>query len=425
MNTLRSLMSATLLALVFAAPGVQAADESPWKFEFHGFVTASMYYQDQAFTNGQGQGLMYAAPSTANLAGGKCTPVGACANPKSASLLGGDIRNSRFAFSMAGPKVFTDAQPRAYFEFDLFGPNGGGAFGSEQNLPRIRAAIVELKSGNTNIQVGQQNQLVVVQIPGSLSHIANPVTYGSGTIAWRTPGVRLIQTIPLDSMKLELAVEAVKNKWSNEAVNALASSPNTPASIGYGEASGIPMFQARAKLDGTGGGFKYMGYLVGVYHSIDLNGFGDGQALPGWAAGKKSIDGNVFEVGGNLTFAPVALSFNYYMGKATGAMLGSQLQFGDIKDTGYWVQLAGNFTKELSLNVAYGANTPDKADMRRVGGNGVRLAGQVVGGMLKYQDGGYALGVEYWQTTSKYSTSATTSTDTSAMQVIATAGYFF
>jgi hypothetical protein len=191
------------------------------------------------------------------------------------------------------------------------------------------------------------------------------------------------------------------------------------------------MFQARVKLDGTAGGFKYMGYLVGVFHSIKLDGFGAGVAPPAWAAGKKSIDGNVFEVGGNLTYSPVALSFNYYTGKATGNMLGSMLYFGDIKDSGYWVQLAGNFTKELSLNIAYGAGTPNEADIRRVatsaalGGTGARLANTLMGGMLKYQDGGYALGVEFWRNTTKWANSPTTHVSTSATQVIGTAAYFF
>ena len=145
MNNLRSLMSATLIALAFAAPSVRAADENPWKFEFHGFVTASMYYQDQVFNNGQGQGLLYSAPSPANSA--PCEP-GPCAVPsatKSGSLFSGDVRNSRFAFSMAGPKVFDGAaQPRAYLEFDFFGVANAGAFGAEQPHPRLRVGIAEL-----------------------------------------------------------------------------------------------------------------------------------------------------------------------------------------------------------------------------------------------------------------------------------------
>jgi hypothetical protein len=435
-NNLRSLMSATLLALALVAPAARAAEETPnpWKFEFHGFVTASMYYQDQVYSNGQGQGLLYAAPTPANSAPCVATGTFTCPVPaagangpatKSAGLISGDVRNSRFAFSMAGPKVFGDAQPRAYLEFDFFGQAGAGAFGTEQPLPRLRVGYAELKMGNTNIQVGQQNQLVVVQIPGSLSHIANPVTYGAGTIGWRTPGVRLTQLVPVGDVKLELAVEAVKNKWSNEAVGAGVGVAQTPAVIGYGESSMLPMFQARAKVDGKVGDLAYMAYLVGVYGKIDLNGFGDGFAIPGWAAGKTSIDQNVVEVGGKLTFSPVSLSGQFYTGKNTANMLGGQLIFGDVKDTGYWVQLAGNITKELSLNIAYGNDKPDAADLRRVGGNSVRLDNTLMGGMVKYQDGGYALGVEYWTNSSTYSTGAATNHGTDAMQVIATAAYFF
>jgi len=425
-NNLRSLMSATLLALALVAPAARAAEETPnpWKFEFHGLISASMYYQDQTFNNGQGQGLLYSAPSPANSApcivttGSACTAAGSAT--KSGGLLSGDVRNSRFSFSMAGPKVFDGAaQPRGYLEFDFFGVTSAGAFGAEQPHPRLRVAIAELKFGNSNLTFGQQNQLVVVQIPGSLSHLSNPVTYGAGTIGWRTPGIRFTQMVPLDSLKLELAVEAVANKWSN----GTTSLATNPAGVGFGEASGMPMFQARAKVDGKVGDFAYMAYLVGVYHTIDLKGFG--AVAPAGANGKTSINGNVIEVGGKFTFAPVSLSGNYYMGKATGNMLGSMLVFGDVKDTGYWVQLAGNVTKELSLNVAYGADAPDKADTRVWGGNGARLANTLLGGMVKYQDGGYALGVEYWQNTTTWSTSATTEYDTDAMQVLLTAAYFF
>ncbi len=437
MNNLRSLMSATLLALALVAPAARAADETPnpWKFEFHGFVTASMYYQDQVFANGQGQGLWLAAPTPSNLA--KCRVSGSfgCAAgtaTKSGSDVSGDVRNSRFSFSMAGPKVFDGAaQPRAYLEFDFFGLNGAGSFGTEQPIPRLRVGYAELKFGNSNLQVGQQNQLVVQQIPGSISHIANPVTYQAGTIGWRTPGVRFTQVVPVDDMKLTFAAEAVKNKWVGDAAVAGTGNPTTPAQIGLGEASGLPMFQGMARVDGKGGDLSYMAYLVGVYHTVALDGFGASVALPVPAGTKKTIDSTVVEVGGKITFAPISLAGNFYTGNATGNMLGSMLVFGDIKDTGYWASLSGGLTKEFSVTLTYGANKPDEADMRKwasitaIPSATTRLKNSMVGGMIKYQDGGYALALEGYHLTTTYANSATTTTDTAALQVIATAGYFF
>jgi hypothetical protein len=432
-------MSAMLIALALAAPSVRAADETPnpWKFEFHGFVTASMYYQNEVFVNAQGQGLLLAAPTPSNRA--PCDPTGGfrCAGPAPQAATGGggsaisqgsdisgDVRNSRFSFSMAGPKVFDGAaQPRAYLEFDFFGPNGGGTYATEQQIPRLRVGYAELKFGNSNLQVGQQNQLVVPQIPASISHIANPMTYGAGTIGWRTPGLRFTHLVPIDDMKLELAVEVVKNKWNNEIQNQGTGVPQGPAVIGFGEA-GLPMFQARAKLDGKAGDLTYMAYLVGVYHSAHVTGFGDSYTQPTWTT-KKDITGYVAELGGKFTYQPVFLAFNVYTGKTTGNMLGSMVYFGDIKDMGYWANLGVNFTKEIQLSAVYGANTPDKADVRRVAGNTARLASNVMGGMLKYQDGGYALGVEGYQVTTTYSSTATTTVDSAAVQVIATAAYLF
>ena len=269
---------------------------------------------------------------------------------------------------------------------------------------------------------------MVVQIPGSLSHIANPVTYGAGTIGWRTPGVRFTQLVPVDDMKLELAVEAVKNKWSQRGGRRRRRRDPDPGrhrlrrGLGHAHVPGAaPSWTARPATS------TYMAYLVGVYDKIDLNGFGDGVAIPAWATGKTSIDRQRHRGRRQARPSPRSPSpANFYTGKTTGNMLGSQLVFGDVKDTGYWVQLAGNFTKELSLNVAYGADTPDKADIRRVG-----------------RQRRSASRTPSWAACSSTRTAATPwasstgrtspptppapppSTDTDAMQVIATAAYFF
>lgn len=426
MNSLRSLFIASTLALALSANTARAADESPFKFEFHGFVVGSLYYQDQVFANAQGQGLLLAAPSPANKAPFAGTPVAGTNASKSGSLLGGDIRESRFAFSLTGPKeAFAGGTPRAYFEFDLFGLNGAGAFGTEQNIARIRAAIAEVKWGATVLQVGQQNQLVVVQTPATVAHVPNPITYGAGTIGWRTPGVRVLHSIPMDGFKLELGAEIVENNYNN-GVQAVNGPQGTPVSVSFGNASGLPMVQARAKLDGKAGDIGWSAYLVGVYDQVNLEGFGTvnpGGVTPVGGSATKSIDSYAVQAGGKISFAPVTVAVNGYMGQATGNMLGAVVQFGDIANWGAWAQVSVDATKELSIHGLFGMDRPEAKDVRAW--SGTRLENTVYGGMIRYMQGGYAIGLEGYQFDTKYSTGATTSVNNKGLQIIGSAGYFF
>ena len=433
MKSIRYFTYSSVVALLLSAGAVRAADESPYKFEFHGFVTGSLYAQDQTFNNGAGQGLLYMAPHPNNAApydGTAATPPAGTAT-KSGSLWSGDIRNSRFSFGVTGPAAL-GGTPRGYLELDFFGNTNVGAFGTEQAMPRIRVAIAELKWGTTLLQAGQQNQLVVPQIPASISHIANPWSYGVGTIGWRTPGVRLSHTLPVGDMKLELAGEIVKAKWAD--VCAGAPCPDTsPATVALGQASGMPMVQGRLKLDGKAGDVAFSAYVVGLYQKANLKGFGDvnpnGVVPPGdpTAAPVKDITTSAFEVGGNVRVSMVSLAANYYNGKATGNMLGGLLQFGDIADSGYWAQLGVNLTKEFGIYGFYGASSSDEKDVRKWVPLAAlpRFDNKAFGGMLRYAQAGYQVGLEVYQYTTTWAISATADRDESALQSIITAGYFF
>jgi len=435
-TSLRSLFIASTLALALSANTARAADESPFKFEFHGFVVGSLYYQDQAFANAQGQGLLLAAPSNANKAPSPGTPVAGTNATKSGSLLGGDIRESRFAFSLTGPKeAFVGGTPRAYFEFDLNGLNGAGSFNEQQNIPRIRAAIAEVKWGATAFQAGQQNHLLVVQVPASVGHIPNPITYGAGTIGWRTPGFRVLHAIPMDAFKLELAAEVVRNNWAaagNAQPGGGSANPdsqgtgasNSPRTINFGDASGLPQVQARVKLDGKAGDIGWMAYLVGAFHQVKLDGFG-ASAIPPTVNGvqKKSLSGYAVQAGGKVSFAPVTLVLNGYMGQAAGNWLGAIAQFGDISNWGAWAQLSVDATKELSIHALFGTDRPEAKDVRAWGN--ARLENTAYGAMVRYMEGGYAIGVEGYQIDTKYSTGAATSVNNKGLQIIGSAGYFF
>jgi hypothetical protein len=426
-KTLRMLSAAVALLLSASAARAQAPTENPFKFEFHGWVTGSLYYQDQAFASAQGQGLLLGAPSVANETGGAVAPA-------SGSVFSGDIRNSRFSFGVTGPAV-AGGTPRGYLELDLFGPFNSGAFGTDQAIPRIRVAIAELKLGSTVIQVGQQNQLIVPQIPASIAHIANPLPFGAGLLGWRTPGVRVLHTLPFGPAKLELAAEVVKNKW-NDTAQAIGGQ-NDPRLFSLGEASGLPMVQGRVKADGKMGDITYSAYLVGMWHQISLKGFGDNcttlpptgppanacQPLPASVAGDDTLSGYSAELGGRVVFAPLTVAANVYVGKANGNVLGSIVQFGDIADLGGWANVGFNVTKEFSIWGLYGFGRPDEDDVREWGQT--RLANDVYGAMIRYAASGYQVGVEGYQMRTKYSTGATTDTTNDALQVIGSVGYFF
>lgn len=449
MKTVRFMSFLSAVALLAAATPVAAQAPaaapapSPFKFEFHGFVTGSLYWQDEIFSNAQGQGLLLSAPAPVFKTGGTVAP-------KSGTLLAGDVRNSRFSFGVTGPSVLGGV-PRGYIELDFFGPYGAGTFGTEQQLPRLRVAIAELKFANTVVQVGQQNQLVIPQIPASIAHIANPVTYAAGSVGWRTPGVRVAHTLPAGPAKVELAAEVVSNNWTDASLamgsncaapaalppagstlcQGAAPPQNDPRLVSLGESGSYPMVQGRIKADGKAGTLGYSAYAVGVYHRVDLNGFGGSVALPAAAGGDSEIDGWVGELGGRVTVAGLTLAANGYVGNATGNMLGTIVQFGDIADWGAWVNLGYNITKEFSIWGVYGTNQPDEDDVKKWAGTpaattAVRLKNELYGGMIQYAAGGYRVGVEGYGYKTTWATGTTfAERDTEALQVIGSVGYFF
>ncbi len=435
MKALRSLLIASLLAVATTA----SAQGSPFKFEFHGFVVGSMYMQDQAFLLAQGNGLLTAAPTPSNH-----LPRPGNTTDKSGTFFGADVRQSRFIFAMSGPEVFGGATPKAYFEGDFFGASNPGALGYESASPRLRQAYAELKWGNTTFDVGQHSaQLLLAQIPATLAHITNPIPYGAGLIGWRTIGVRAIHLMPMDGWKLELGAEISHGKWADATATGAAYPGNTPDTISLAWASSTPQLVGRVKAEGKSGGLGWMGWVAGSYESINLKGFGNSVAPNGInlqdGTNKTSLTSYSATVGGRIDFLPLTLMLQGYTGRGTGPLAGTTVQFGDIGDMGYWGQLGFFATKEFSLWALYGASSADKKDLQNwLNRGGTRLTeantsirkdNQVVGGMVKYQDGGYALGLEYYAFSTKYLLGNLANDDgtkgTSAYQIIASGAYFF
>jgi hypothetical protein len=280
------------------------------------------------------------------------------------------------------------------------------------------------------------------------------VTFGAGLYGWRTIGFRVFHAIPMDSMTLTLGAELSHPHWAdaNAAAFPGGTDPgNSPQTISLAWASGMPQIVARVMANGKSGNLAWMGWVAGSFEQVDLKGFGstvapngvtlqdpDG-AGPEVGAVKKGLTSYAITAGTQLTFMPVTLKAQISTGRGTAPLAGSMLQFGDIQDLGYWAQLGFYATKQVSLWAIYGASSVDKKDLQSWGNTagavlteattGLRQANQVYGGMLKFADGGYQFGLEYYQNSTDWLlgnllTPGGTK-NTTAMQVLVSGGYWF
>jgi hypothetical protein len=354
-----------------------------WKFALHGLAGASFYVQDTpAFVfNGQGPLLALSKPGD----GGFTT--------------GADIRQSRFNFSVAGPKVFGGATPKAVLEIDLFGLNSPGGYGEVSVYARTRLAYAELNWGNDVLRVGQDHQLILGVVPESMGHMAFPVTYWNGMLGWREPGAGYFHTIPLDDSKLELAVQVMKSDWANPADFGTATTSDL--SIDYGQLSGYPGVEARAKFTSehvTAFVAGHYNHVMGTHASEVLF----GPMMPP----TRNWDVIAGVAGVKVSFAGFTVAGSAYYGQNTAPLLGEQLNFitnNDVGEWGAWGQVGYDIIKELNISVIAGTGQPNKSDIQKtapaptpMNTAGERASSSVIGGMVRYREGGFAVGPEFY-----------------------------
>ena len=121
---------------------MSASPGGDWQFAFHGLAGVSFYVQDTPtfVLNGDG-------------------PLLALTKPASGFTTGADIRQSRFNFSVAGPKVLGGATPKAVLEIDFFGLNSPGGYGEVSVYSRVRLAYAELNwTTNSPGRAGPQSR---------------------------------------------------------------------------------------------------------------------------------------------------------------------------------------------------------------------------------------------------------------------------
>jgi len=178
-----------LLAISLAAGTAASAQETKPDivFAFHGILGGSLYYQDSILAPGNGEQSWFVAKMA----------------PTHKSLVGGDVRQSRFNMSLSGPKIFGGAVPKGFVEIDFSNNAGPGTYGDVSIIPRLRHAYAELNWGNTAIRFGQDHELLIGSSPWappagptSVGHIGYPLVYEAGAVGWREPSFAIYQKIP-------------------------------------------------------------------------------------------------------------------------------------------------------------------------------------------------------------------------------------
>ena len=404
----------SLLALRAVAEEAPKPPEPEWKFALHGLLGGSLFAQDGFSAPSPGQQTLWA--------------VGEPSQHKVA--LGGDIRQNRVNFSLAGPTVLGGI-PKGVAEFDLFGGNSSGGYGDVSVFPRIRVTYAELAWPNTTLRVGQEYQLTAgintltgpatsgaMAFPTSVGHVPFPLSYAAGAVGWRYPGIFVYHRLPMGDNKMEIALSVQRGAWVNPAnpgagttnlTTGATTNPFFTTGTDLGDASGVPQFEARVTYA--------LGSMLGIalyghYSAVDPYQWGAaptgvcGTALTvpkGTAAGCSTL--TVYAFGGNfrLNLEPIILQGGGYTGQNTSAMLGEMLQFnnlgaGNTSDWGAWAQAGFKFTKQLGLYVFAGTEHPDAAALTTGGSKNLKNA--VVSGMLRYYEAGWAYGFEWthWHT---------------------------
>jgi len=405
----RALLRVLCIATVIGWAATAVAQEKAFDFQLHGFVTGSVFAQDAKLGASYGQDALF---------------VSGIQPTQDRLILSGDVRQTRLNFSVRGPKVFTDFTPTGIVEIDFFGGDSAGARGAQSVYPRLRLAIVRIASKSLTVDVGQDNVLLVAQIPQSMSHIAFPWSYAAGTIGWRWPGLRVGYNADLgDGMTLNLAAELRRGAWNDNGgfpvsfrttCGAVPAGGGTPTCIttgvngsgltpSVGEA-GFPMVEARAMLT-LKSPFAISAYLVGHYDTKDLSGFGD--TFTGTK--RDTMDSYAGEVGFRIAPGDFVLAGNAWAGLNMGHMLGHALQFnntGNVHGIGGWIQAGYNVSKEFSAWVGTGIDAPAGSYKEFFDTGFTRIQNNIGSLMLRYADGPYACGVEFFHWWTKVRTYA-------------------
>ena len=371
------------------APGLSVA--------LHGFISATAFGQDRTFVNyGNGQNAIIPAPATpANKTLGY-----------DGTLSGVDVRNTRFWLDFTGAKFTDNWNGSGRLEMDFFGGNNGtGAYSQQQPLPRLRQAYMDITNPSigSTLRIGQMWDLLfpLENTATSLSHIAFPLGYGAGVIGWRYPGAIWMQDLNhgTEGVKWRVDLAVLEGNWNGPQPPAPAAANNNINFLSAGNANFRPQVEARLHAQAS----DWLGYFTVHYSEINLRGVGNTVEHPI----RDNLNSIAYDLGGQWKPGAWTLKGLIYTGQALGQLFGAMSQFGNIKESGGFVQVGYNFTPKWSVNGFYAAARPNQDDVVRwvttspTAGQAL-LRNNQSALSLQYASGNYELGVEWLYDSVRY-----------------------
>lgn len=181
-------------------------------------------------------------------------------------------------------------------------------------------------SSGSTVQVGQQWDLLLGNIPISMTHIAFPPGFDAGWIGWRYPGVVWMQDLNHGATgpQWRLDLGTFEGHWNGPGDN-----------LNYltaGNAGFRPQVEARLHVQEN----DWSAYGAVHYAKVSLSGVGSAAPTPI----APSITSEAVEVGAAWKPGPWLFQGNLYTGKGLGSVFATEAQFGAIKETGSWGQVS-------------------------------------------------------------------------------------
>lgn len=366
-----------VVATVPAKPAFSTGTTPGVSLALHGFINASAFTQNKAYTYGNGANSEFPIPAGA-------------ANRADGRLSGVDVRNTRFWLDFTGAQFNEAWAGSGRIEMDFFGGfNGTGSYAGSQPELRMRQAYFDISNVNTGttFRVGQMWDLIfpLDYLPTSLSHIAFPLGYGSGVIGWRHPGAIWMQDLNPGSqgVKWRFDMAVLQGSWNG---------PGATATTNY-QTAGNAGFRPQVEARLTAKGATWQVFTAAHYSKIALHGV-DGTVV---TPIKSDLKSTAVEVGGMWTPGKFILKSVLYTGNAIGEIFGNLSQFGDIEEKGGFLQAGYKFTPHWSAYAFASMSKPNEGDVVRwrAAGTPGLLKNRQKAASVQYTTGPFDFSVEW------------------------------